>query len=352
MMSYHDHKALINLGQKEALLNEYKGNLFEYLVAKEVASNLKIESFFLAHLSIDLLNRLRLYQETLLEYDQNLYRQLPVLANAFVTQIISNWNSSKKEVFTRVDEIYLLGKIEANSGERLWKEADIVLRNSKDSSFELPISLKLCKKGSFTNTKSAGIMSFFSNYFNKFDELYPDSESVLLRQKRYNFLIDNSFEQMALLLHREKNLPYEGGFHRPYLEKYSDLPGELEGRDREILMDHYKRLAQGLVVELKELNTIDAELFKHCLFDLMGFSSSHTLLWTCFHHEHQFVSAHEDDMKSLVSANFLKKNVEFYPLEGAGSVNIKILDNVLQLRIKPMNKFTTKAYKINCSVKW
>lgn len=351
-MSYHDHKTLVNLGQKEALLNEYKGNLFEFLVAKELATLLKKESFFLSHLSRDLLERLRLYQETLLEYDRDLYQKLPVLAKDFVKELYASWSDDKKNEFLSIDEIFLLGKLAANSGERLWKEADILLRSGSGINFEIPISLKLSKKGSYTNTKSAGIMSFFTTYFEVFDEKYQKPLSIHDRQARFNLLLDNSFDQMALMLYREKALVYEGGFGPSYLNHYSDLPGELQGQDREILMEHYKRLAKALVDELKELSRLDSQLFTRCLFDLMGFSSEETRVWTCYHQDHLFYEAHEESLNGFAKLCATQNDVTFLPLEGAGSVNIKLVNLTLQLRIKPMNKFTTKAYKVNCSIKW
>lgn len=351
-MSYHDHKTLVNHGQKEALLNEYKGNLFEFLVAKELATLLKKESFFLIHLSRELLERLRLYQETLLEYDRDLYQKLPTLAKSFVEHLFTSWSQDKKNEFLNADEVFLLGKLAATSGERLWKEADILLRSSKDSGYEIPISLKLSKKGSYTNTKSAGIMSFFTTYFETFDERYQNPLRVHDRQARFNILLENSFEQMALMLYREKGLSYEGGFGPSYLNHYSDLPGELHGQDREILMEHYKRLSKALMEELKELAHMDTALFIRCLFDLMGFSAEETRVWTCFHQDHLFYEAHEASLKGFSKLCQTQKDLTFLPLEGAGSVNIKLVNLTLQLRIKPMNKFTTKAYKVNCSIRW
>ena len=350
-MSYHDHKTLVNLGQKEALLNEYKGNLFEFLVAKELASLVKKESFFLSHLSRELLERLRVYQETLLEYDRDLYQKLPLLAKNLVMNLLKKWDESFRNKIFSTNEIFLLGKLEATSGERLWKEADIVLRYGA-SNDELPISLKLSKKGSYTNTKSAGIMSFFPKYFGMFDQRYPDLINTEILQRRFNLLLDNSFDQMALLLHREKGLVYEGGFGSSYLGHYPDLPGELQGVEREILMDHYKRLSLALLNELQELKSLDQSLFTDSLFELMGFSSSETLVWTCYHQDHVFSEAHEYDLNSFKKRSENENVIKFLPLEGSGSVNIKVFDAILQLRIKPMNKFTTKAYKVNCSVKW
>lgn len=37
--------------------------------------------------------------------------------------------------------------------------------------------------------------------------------------------------------------------------------------------------------------------------------------------------------------------------DGASSFDIAFKKFVLQIRVKPMNKFTTAAYKINCSIK-
>lgn len=349
-MSYHDHKHLQNQTQKEALLNEYKGNLFEYLVAKELAQFLNNEAFFMRHLSRDLLDRLRIYQETLLNYDGDLYQKLPVLAHEFFKNLVSSWSTEKVQFYRSCDELFLLGKLEANSGERLWSEADLLLRSSLDKHLEIPISLKLSKKGSFTNTKSAGIMSFLTTYFSNYSDLLKTNNlsSIEVRQERFNLVIDNSFDQMCLLMHQEKGLKFSGGFENSWPLHFPDLPGDLTGADHQILMDHYKRLSLALLAELEELYEINQNLFLKSAFVLMGFGELRIHSWTCFHHDHVFFKAHELDRSQLEDV----REIVFLENESYGSINLKIHKFILQLRIKPMNKFTTKAYKVNCSVRW
>jgi hypothetical protein len=358
-MSYHDHKKLENNDQKEALFNEYKGNLFEYLVADELARQLSLSSFFYQNLSVELLERLKIYQETLLSYDAELYKKLPLLAKNFVVDLLSALSVEEKKKLSGYSCLYVLGKLQANSGTRLWDEADLLFRHhvhseSEANSDELPISLKLSKKGSFTNTKSAGIKSFFLNYFKIFGLLPNHNLSVSLeeRQSRFNQFMDNSFDQMTFQLYERNGLNYQGSFGAEWAENFTELPGLLAPPDHQILMDHYKRLSDYLLQELKELFEIDSLSFKECLLELMGFKSASSWQWTCYHQDHLY------DHYSFYDLDFWRKKLMSSDLNfgeetsGFGTVNFHFDNFQVQLRIKPMNKFTSKAYKINCSMKW
>lgn len=365
-MSYHEHKKLENNEQKEALFNEYKGNLFEYLVADELARQLQLSAFFYQNLSPDLLERLKIYQQTLLSYDEVLYKKLPTLAKTFVFELWSSLSQVEKEKLSKFSAIYVLGKLQANSGTRLWDEADILLRQHSISQgassvsatndgllCELPISLKLSKKGSFTNTKSAGIKSFFSNYFKGFSNTAAHkSISLEERQSKFNQFIDTSFDQMTIQLYERNGLHYQGGFGPEWALNFTELPGLLNPADHQILMDHYKRLSDYLAIELKELYLLNEFHFKESLLELMGFKAHSSWQWTCYHQDHVY------DHFSFYDLEYWREKLMNADLKfgeestGFGSVNFYFDNFQVQLRIKPMNKFTSKAYKINCSIKW
>lgn len=354
-MSYHDHKKLENNEQKEALFNEYKGNLFEYLVADELARQLSLSAFFYQNLSPELLERLKIYQETLLSYDAELYKKLPLLAKSFIQDLFQSLSYEEKTKLSGYQALYVLGKLQANSGTRLWDEADLLLRTTNTETNvqtldELPISLKLSKKGSFTNTKSAGIKSFFTNYFKAFS--VENDDSLIARQNKFNQFIDSSFDQMTIQLYERHGLTYQGGFGPEWALNFTELPGLLDPADHQILMDHYKRLSDYLLIELKSLYKMNETLFKEALLELMGFKSASSWQWTCYHQDHQYDHFCFYDLESwrkkLMTAtlHFSEEN------SGFGSVNFYFDNFQVQLRIKPMNKFTSKAYKINCSIKW
>jgi proteasome lid subunit RPN8/RPN11 len=84
---------------------------------------------------------------------------------------------------------------------------------------------------------------------------------------------------------------------------------------------------------------------------LLGFSSEEIVQLVCFH---DFKSDGEikvfihsfEEFKPLLSL------ADILPFADTSSVDIRMGELVLQIRVKPMNKFTTTAIKLNCSVKF
>jgi len=66
--------------QKEAILNECKGNLFEFLMAQKFAEKSKIESQFLLSLPKNFKNQLSIYEGLIRDSEPKLLSQLPLLA--------------------------------------------------------------------------------------------------------------------------------------------------------------------------------------------------------------------------------------------------------------------------------
>jgi hypothetical protein len=101
---------------------------------------------------------------------------------------------------------------------------------------------------------------------------------------------------------------------------------------------------------LSQAKEKDPESFVSSLAPLMGFSSKDILQVIFFHefpeHEAHSLDIHSyQDLAQELSAVTIKEFAEVSSVEvGVGSWD-------LQIRVKPMNKFTTTAIKINCSVR-
>lgn len=323
-----------NQVQKEALLNEYKGNLFEYMVGSLISRDFRCEMAFFNALNKDLKERLSMYEEFVRLHYPELINQLLELSLKTKKEL-QHYFAAKK--FKPV-EVFLIGKSVATNDNELWAEADLVLRDQSQHSMNL--SLKLSKDHSFTNTKSAGIKSFLAKYFSFFDPMK-------VAQEEFNKKVDFNFFKMGEKLYSIEGLQFSGSFDREWSERFTELPGELEEVHRNVVFENYVNLAALLHHELKKYLNTNQEEFKKALFPLIGFGDINLIQVTVFHHEHQFHS-----IKILEGEIFSQSNVELLPLkDNAHSVEIRFGNYQLQLRIKPMNKFTTASYKVNCSIK-
>ncbi|MGE3610228.1 MAG: hypothetical protein AB7I27_11615 [Bacteriovoracaceae bacterium] len=316
--------------KKEALFNEVKGSLFEYLVCKELAFKNQSELEF--HQSLD-----KNYLHVLTQQDR--------MVRQFYPEMISFLNSvAKKTVQDLV--LYLgelpkrpklLGKL-SNSTEE-FKEADLLLETEKKS---IPLSLKLNKKNAFVNTKSGGIKSFFLQYFSFLPASYQTS---------FNQSVDLEFERMAIELHQFHGLDYPGNFSLWIKNGLSELPGELGHEERNILKSYYARLAKEVHRILSAAKDLDPKAFSMALAPLMGFSDPEILQLICFH---DFKTGNEVKIEihsfEQIATSLIDNKI--LPFHSISSVEIDTGQCSLQIRIKPMNKFTTTAIKMNCSTRF
>ena len=83
----HKYQPIDTLAQKEALLNELKGNLFEYLVGSFMARNLKIERQFIESFGGEIRSQLTNYETWIRNYEPELLKQLPVLARTMANDL-------------------------------------------------------------------------------------------------------------------------------------------------------------------------------------------------------------------------------------------------------------------------
>lgn len=317
---------------KDSLLNEYKGNLFEFLVGQKLAQAFSVEASFLENLGTQFVSILQEQEKFLALHYPYLLKDLPVLAEATKRKILEEIS------FESIQHIYLIGKMASASGDGRFFECDLLL---KSESQNYPISLKLSKKGAFVNTKSAGIRSFLSKYFKPLDgEAY---------QREFDAFVDVEFEALARLLYKEHELEYDRAFVTWRKESLPTRPGELNETDKNLLHEYYHKLSAKLYELVSEIQKKDNNLFTRCLLPLMGQGSPEIIQVTCYYeakNEHYELS--QIDLKREQEGMICK----ILPLnKDIGNFVIELSNQLLQIRIKPMKTFIQPSFKVNCSVK-
>lgn len=305
---------------KNALLNEYKGYLFEFLVTKELRRMYKLSAIeaVLRESDFEMLSQ----QESFVRNQfPDLLVKLPDLAKATAESIFNNIKDID------VNNVIIVGKQNTSLQDHSFSEEDIRIEGCD---VNLSISLKLAKYGIATNTKSSGVLSFFEKNFSN-----PEM------QNEFNQFIDLRFEEMARDLHEITEIDYQPGFKNWRINKLPELPGQLNPEASERLKQYYEVIAQKLCENIKKLSV--KENFTDALLPLTGLSQKDLVQVVCYYQKEYELK--EVKIKSNQNLGKLKN------IEHKRSSVILTLDQLeLHLRIKPMNLFTTKAYKINSAV--
>lgn len=317
--------------KKEALFNEVKGSLFEYLVAKNLAVKSGAELTFQQSLDKNYL--------TVLSQQDRMVRQ-------FYPEMLPFLNAASKETseslvtYLKVipESPKVVGKFSNSSLSEELHEADLVLSIENKT---LPVSLKLNKKNAYVNTKSGGIKSFFTQYF---PFINPEI------QRAFNSFVDMEFSRMAWDLHALHDLDYPGSFDLWVKKGFSELPGELSADERAILKAYYARIASEMHKIFETSFRENPEAFRRSLLPLMGFGKEEILQVICFH-DFPDSNSPQIDIHSFTDVTRGLHETLMKPFTNISSVEFEIGEWSLQVRVKPMNKFTTTAIKINCSVK-
>lgn len=329
----------LNKLQKEALINEYKGNLFEYLVANMTARNLGLESSFLQSFGGEEKQRLQTYESWLRENDRPCLMALPALAQQTAARLCQHLEKDDRSF----QNVLVIGKKWGAQNRGSWDEADLLL---VDTSRQVQgVSLKLCKGHAYVNTKSGGARSFIEKYFRPF-------ENAAHLQKQINQQLDQSFVQMGQELYQRAQLgDFPGRFDHSWIEAgLSELPGELPEEYRLVVQASYAEVISQIHQAMIGLQENDKNLFTQCLHSLLGFGNAQIWQLMCFYRgDYEFSHC---EFESDVDSFFRDDQVLIHELKPElGSFEIEIGDIILQIRVKPMNKFTASAHKINCSLK-
>ena len=211
------------------------------------------------------------------------------------------------------------------------------------------LGLKLCRKGSFVNTKSGGIKSFFTRYFSSF-------EQASFFQERVNRETEASYQHMAQTLYEMNGLEFLGSFDERWAGcGKSSLPGEVNPKERDVVLHFYYRLIKEFHEAFCYFSRHDRECFRHCLLALLGVSHKGMMKMITFYDrsplkKYIFDSTVVEDWSKLYCA---LKNSEVLPLrEKRSSFELAFAPHRLQIRLKPMNTFTVPGLKVNCSQKF
>jgi len=333
-----EYQPIDTLAQKEALINEFKGNLFEYIVGQLLSRHFKIEAEFTRAFGGEIRSQLTHYDHWLRVNEPDLVKQLPVLAGSVVKPLIEYLPKN-------VNQIFVIGKSAGGSHNKNWDEADLLVQSEE---LFIPISLKLCKSHAFVNTKSAGIKSFIGNYFSSFSD-------ANYYQNIVNDGVDRRFKEMAQDLHDMVKIDFHERFDRRWTDAgHSELPGQLPKDLNQVVVKTYYECVKDVYESFVHFKDSDEDKFLKSLLPLLGLSNNEMIQVTCFHGEKEGKKylpkgVHIIDGKSIntdtgfVSLNELKENISSFELQLFGLR--------LQVRIKPMNKFTSAAFKVNCSIK-
>jgi hypothetical protein len=318
--------------KKEALFNEVKGSLFEYLVASFMAKDAGLELEFQRSLDSNYLTVLSQQDRLIRQYYPEMQNFLRECAAVTVKALKSHFSGP-------ISKIQLTGKLSNSPHARSWAEADLIFESHGKN---LPVSLKLNKKNSFVNTKSGGVKSYFSNYF-------PFVPSTI--QDSFNKKVDFEFETMAHELHNLFDLQYVHDFKNWVEAGHSELPGEIGPEGRKVLKSYYANLAREMHGIFKRFMLEQPEAMKASLHQIMGFGGSDIIQLVCFH-DFKGSAAPRSEVHLSQDLERNLQRLRLLPFAETASVDWEVGDWKLQIRIKPMNKFTTTAMKINCSVKF
>jgi hypothetical protein len=315
----------------DALINEYKGNLFEYLVAEKFALNNHILETFYQDLLPGLKDKLTVYEKELYKLDKVLFKNLPQFADEMAVEI-------QKHIPFEVKRVLIFGKI-AKSLDDEFDEADLSLIGTQNEIVK--ISLKFSKKDSFINTKSAGIRSVLTNYFKS-----SSSENL---QAELNRILDHEYLILGKKLYDLNNLDVFDNFVEWKKLRFPELPGELKDEAHGILMEFYQKISNQLFLAFQQISREDKKLFIHGIQMLSGFSDTKLYQAYAFHDHHEKVICLVKNSNPQYWENFQFKEDQ---LLKTSSFHLNLKDMVLQIRVKPMNVFTTPALKVNCSLKY
>ncbi len=325
-----DNNAISN----EALNNELKGCLFEFMVAQRLSEIFSLEKQFL-HTSYAMRKTANNYLHYLENSSKILLAKLPELTKMTTKNLLPY-------IPETISSIEIIGKALATSNAPFkYKEADILIKYSKGY---LPISLKLCTHSSFINTKSGGCNSFIKKYFKN----YKDSSLI---QKDFNNLCSQSFELMGHALYQEIGETFLGQFDENWNK--ANLPGKVNGDDNAIIRQHYSRVSTALCKIFNKFYKEDKKLFKISLLPLVGHSDLKTLQVICFHDgvkTYNFKGIHITNLDKILK-NFCFDEIK-YPQENQALFKLPLNNSIMQIRVKPMDKFTMPSLKINCSLKF
>jgi hypothetical protein len=230
------------------------------------------------------------------------------------------------------------------SHDERYAEADILVRTKSKS---YPLSIKLSKAHAYVNTKSAGVKSFISKYF------VSTNIDTFKLQNELNIKTDKLIEELSLELHRENDIEYSDDYLYWINQDKPTLPGQLEDESRDIYKKFLYSLNKEIYLAVDKLYESNRDEFIQSILPLIGFSEKSIIQVTTYY---QNQNDRYNLYKNIIDTfDYIEDDLSEITLgdrkERAANFDVFFKDRTLQLRLKAMNKFTSKSYKINCSVK-
>jgi len=322
--------------RRDALINECKGNLFEYLVGQRLSQLAHIEHVFHQKLDSRLKQKFKDYESILRKIGPNILNKLIEFSDKTAQHILPSLRE-------KLVSVSIVGKMDDLQVKKEFQEADLLLMTSSKT---IPLSLKLSKNGAYVNTKSAGAKSFIKKYF-------FHMKNVSIYQQELNQLIDRYYYNMGQTLYQMIGLDFKGEYDESWFaEGYSDLPGQLPEDMKKIVHNNYQQTISNIYKILEKMSH-EREPFSRSLLNLIGLGHPDMLQVICYHKK---INQESYGLDSVLVGNYAEKMPEVTQFEmmpfnpQISSFEIRFPNSQLQIRIKPMNKFTTPSYKINCSV--
>jgi hypothetical protein len=327
-------------------MNEWKGHLFEYLVAEYVTHQALSPLLFYKRLSPSLMLILQRYQQLLQGQNQFLYQRLPLWAQQ-TGELMCHLIHQRKEI---IESVEWIGKQDQKDLSR-HEEADLLLF-LKDQA-QAPYSLKLCRFNSYVNTKNGGVKSFFQRFFS-----YAWNDQ---KQKDFEESLDLFYQQLTQRLmalsrdtedgHEEEDLSLDQYWER---NQRGHLPGDLEGEEKMWVHHWYHEVISFIYQQISWIFAQDQWQLQRneSLLSLMGREQKD--LWQVF----AFHGGEFQDLKKILLMDNMAykkemKHITLRPLRvGKSFFEVAFTTLRLQIRVKPMNRFTSQALKVNCSVKF
>lgn len=320
--------------RQEALFSEYKGNLYEFILALQIARHFGKEISFYEKINPQLKQMLEHQEAFMRDFYPNLLVSLPRIAESLKDKIIKDLN------IKTLNNVEIIGKVAMASHAKELAETDILL---VDENKNYNLSIKLGKSNSFLNTKSAGIKSFVRKYFEKL-------QCSLDLQTELDKVFDQSFDEFVYNIHEIAQLEYDDSFKTWIDNGFSVLPGELKDEYRQVYLKFTHKVTNTLYSCLKKLKEENSVLFLKSLYPLLGYSNDDIIQVSTYYKnennnyslDHHRIEHINDDI--YYKAMSKKENVNY--------INIDLNTCILQIRLKAMNKFSNRGFKVNCSVKY
>ena len=325
----------------QALANELKGHLFEFLLAQKISQFYQQEYQFINQIDSATMDRLLDYQQQIQAYDQKLFLDLQRWAELGASYLCRYFPFKPPLLSSK-----MLGKSEQGA------EADLLFQFMDSVCF---LSVKLSKFSAYVNTKSGGAKTFLANYLLPYLEEH-DRLVVTEAQLQVVKISQQHFWETAYLLHdlrgfEFRHLPEEQDLFSSWIDQGAPvLPGELSDEEKQILYQYYQRITE-------YYGNFFQAFFSHKNRDLAAKSWLMNLLGLSDQHLYQFYFFADTEQMLLIAANQIKQKLDpklwkfsFAPNRLSFYIDFNL--GQLQIRPKPMNVFTSPALKINCSVKW